>query len=200
MSAKNPKYVDPAGLGYRPCVGIMLINAQGLVWIGCRADTKNEAEGRGAWWQMPQGGIDANEDPRKAALRELFEETGIRSAEVIAEHPDWINYDLPRDLVGKAWGGRYRGQTQKWFAMRFLGARQRSQHHAGRWPHYRVRRLALGPGWRRDGRDRAVQAGGLRGRAEGFCRPRQSGAADPRSGFVSSSGRGHPRPVTPASS
>lgn len=121
MSVNKPKYVDPAGLGYRPCVGIMLINAQGLVWIGCRADTKNEAEGRGAWWQMPQGGIDANEDPRKAALRELYEETGIRSAEVIAEHPDWIKYDLPRDLVGKAWGGRYRGQTQKWFAMRFLG-------------------------------------------------------------------------------
>jgi putative (di)nucleoside polyphosphate hydrolase len=121
MSKGPVKYVDPAGLGYRACVGIMLVNRQGLVWIGCRADSKNEAEGRGAWWQMPQGGIDENEDPEKAALRELFEETGIRSVEVIGEHPEWINYDLPRDLVGKAWGGRYRGQKQKWFAMRFLG-------------------------------------------------------------------------------
>jgi putative (di)nucleoside polyphosphate hydrolase len=121
MTGGDQKYVDPAGLGYRPCVGIMVLNAQGLVWIGCRADAKNEAEGRGAWWQMPQGGIDENEDPRAAAIRELYEETGIRSIELIAERDGWINYDLPRDLVGKAWGGRYRGQKQKWFAARFLG-------------------------------------------------------------------------------
>lgn len=114
-------YADPSNLGYRPCVGIMLINRHGLVWIGCRADSKNEAEGRGAWWQMPQGGIDGEEDPRAAAIRELYEETGVRSAEFLAEREAWINYDLPRDLVGKAWGGRYRGQKQKWFAMRFLG-------------------------------------------------------------------------------
>lgn len=115
------KKIDPSKLGYRPCVGIMVINRAGLVWIGCRADAINEEEGRGAWWQMPQGGIDENEDPRAAALRELYEETGMRSVEIIAEHPAWVNYDLPRDLIGKAWGGRYRGQKQKWFAMRFLG-------------------------------------------------------------------------------
>lgn len=113
--------IDPAKLGYRPCVGIMLLNPQGLIWIGCRADFKNEAEGRGAWWQMPQGGIDEGEDPAQAAHRELFEETAIRSASIIREHPGWLNYDLPPDLVGKAWGGRYRGQRQKWFAMRFEG-------------------------------------------------------------------------------
>ncbi|MEQ1718752.1 MAG: RNA pyrophosphohydrolase [Hyphomicrobium sp.] len=113
--------LDLSKLGYRPCVGLMVINRHGLVWIGCRADAKNEAEGRGAWWQMPQGGIDPDESPREAALRELYEETGMRSVEFIAEHPDWINYDLPRDLLGKAWGGRYRGQKQKWFAFRFTG-------------------------------------------------------------------------------
>lgn len=116
-----PPAVDPSRLGYRPCVGIMLINAAGLVWIGCRADAANEAEGRGAWWQMPQGGIDEGEDPATAALRELYEETNIRSATLIAEHPQWVTYDLPPDLVGKAWGGRYRGQKQKWFAARFTG-------------------------------------------------------------------------------
>lgn len=114
--------IDASKLGYRPCVGLMVINRAGLVWIGCRADAKNEAEGRGAWWQMPQGGIDPNEDPKAAALRELYEETGMRTVELIAEHPRWINYDLPRDLLGKAWGGRYRGQKQKWFALRFLGS------------------------------------------------------------------------------
>jgi len=118
---KSSGYADPTGLGYRPCAGIMVVNGEGLVWIGCRADAKNEEEGRGAWWQMPQGGIDENEDPRAAALRELYEETGIRSVEVLAEHPGWINYDLPPDLVGISWGGRYRGQKQKWFAVRFVG-------------------------------------------------------------------------------
>jgi putative (di)nucleoside polyphosphate hydrolase len=100
----------------------MVINHAGLVWIGCRADAKNEAEGRGVWWQMPQGGIDSGEDPAAAALRELYEETGIRSVTLLAEHPSWVTYDLPPDLIGKAWGGRYRGQVQKWFAYRFLGA------------------------------------------------------------------------------
>ncbi len=114
----------PAGvshLPYRPCAGLMVINREGLVWVGCRADAKNEAEGRGAWWQMPQGGIDEGEDPRSAAVRELHEETGMRSVELIAELPGWLTYDLPPDLIGKAWGGRYRGQKQKWFAFRFLG-------------------------------------------------------------------------------
>lgn len=111
-----------AALPYRPCVGLMVVNQQGLVWIGCRADAKNDAEGRGDWWQMPQGGIDPGEDAAVAALRELREETGIRSVEQIAELPRWLHYDLPRDLVGKAWGGRYRGQKQRWFAYRFVGS------------------------------------------------------------------------------
>lgn len=106
---------------YRPCVGIMLINRQSQVWIGRRADAPNEPEGPGSWWQMPQGGIDPDEDPRRAALRELAEETGIRTAEIIAEHPNWLRYDLPPSLIGKAWGGRWRGQRQKWFLVRFLG-------------------------------------------------------------------------------
>lgn len=112
---------DPAALPYRPCVGIMVLNPANRIWVGQRADTPGDAEGRGTWWQMPQGGIDENEDPRRAALRELREETAIQSVEIIGETPDWLTYDLPPHLVGVAWGGRYRGQRQKWFAARFLG-------------------------------------------------------------------------------
>lgn len=119
-NARKPD-VDPANLPYRPCVGQMVINRNGLVWLGCRADAKNQPEGRGQWWQMPQGGIDTGEDPAAAARRELFEETGIRSVDQIAELPRWLTYDLPAELIGKAWGGRYRGQTQRWFAYRFIG-------------------------------------------------------------------------------
>jgi len=99
----------------------MVLNREGRVWIGRRADAGPQNEGWGQWWQMPQGGIDEGEDPAKAALRELAEETGIVSVEMIAEAPDWYVYDLPPHLVGKAWGGRFRGQTQKWFAVRFTG-------------------------------------------------------------------------------
>ena len=99
----------------------MVINREGLVWVGRRADIPSDAEGRGTWWQMPQGGIDPGEDPATAALRELFEETAIVSAEQIGETSKWLTYDLPDHLIGVAWGGKYRGQKQKWFAFRFTG-------------------------------------------------------------------------------
>ncbi|MBS0267742.1 MAG: RNA pyrophosphohydrolase [Proteobacteria bacterium] len=108
-------------LPYRPCVGLMVINREGLVWVGRRADVPSDAEGRGMWWQMPQGGIDAGEDPATAARRELFEETAIVSADQIGELSKWLTYDLPDNLIGHAWGGKYRGQKQKWFAFRFTG-------------------------------------------------------------------------------
>lgn len=111
----------PEITAYRPCVGIMLLNPEGLVWIGRRFQKQND-EGSGKWWQMPQGGIDGTEDPARAALRELAEETAVTSAEIIAEAPGWFTYDLPDHLIGKSWNGRYRGQKQKWFAARFTGA------------------------------------------------------------------------------
>lgn len=109
-------------LPYRPCVGIMVLNRDGHVWVGRRiAETDSEMAGTTKLWQMPQGGIDENEDPRTAVLREIHEETGIRSVEIIAETQGWLCYDLPAELQGKAWGGRYRGQKQKWFAARLTG-------------------------------------------------------------------------------
>jgi putative (di)nucleoside polyphosphate hydrolase len=107
-------------LPYRPNVGAVLFNRDGLVFVARRADMPN-AEGPAGGWQLPQGGIDEGEDPREAVLRELEEEIGTRHAEVIGEHPDWLTYDLPPNLLGIAWRGRYRGQRQRWFAMRFLG-------------------------------------------------------------------------------
>lgn len=100
---------------YRPCVGIMLFNAKGEVFVAQRIDSPGPA------WQMPQGGIDPGESPADAALRELGEEIGTTNAEIAEELDEWIDYDLPEHLVGKLWRGKYRGQTQKWFAMRFLG-------------------------------------------------------------------------------
>jgi putative (di)nucleoside polyphosphate hydrolase len=107
-------------LPYRPNVGAVLFNRDGLVFVARRAKMPN-AEGPAGGWQLPQGGIDAGEDPSTAVLRELEEEIGTRKARVIGEHPDWLTYDLPPDLLGVAWRGRYRGQRQRWFALRFLG-------------------------------------------------------------------------------
>jgi putative (di)nucleoside polyphosphate hydrolase len=109
-------------LPYRPCVGIMVLNHEGLVWAGHRIPVQNgELSDLDHLWQMPQGGIDAGEDPLTAARRELSEETGMRSVSVLAEASRWINYDLPAHLLGVALKGKYRGQTQKWFAFRFEG-------------------------------------------------------------------------------
>ena len=127
---------DPALLPYRPCVGVMLLDARGLILAGARRDTPGQA------WQMPQGGIDAGEEPRAAALRELGEETGITPAlvEPLAEMEGWITYDLPPALLGKAWGGRFRGQRQRWFLYRFTGtdaqvdiATEHAEFDAWRW-------------------------------------------------------------------
>ena len=107
---------------YRPCVGAMILNREGLIWIGRRFDAPGDAEGRGTWWQMPQGGIDSGEDPTAAVLREVREETGLTSLRIEAELPGPQFYDLPDALLAKKmWGGKYRGQRQTWFVLRFLG-------------------------------------------------------------------------------
>lgn len=109
-----------SSLPYRPNVGAVLFNQDGLVLVARRADLPN-AEGPAGGWQLPQGGIDEGEDPRGAVLRELAEEIGTDRAEIIGEHPDWLIYDLPAELIGVALKGRYRGQRQRWFALRFTG-------------------------------------------------------------------------------
>ena len=104
-------------LPYRPCAGVMLVDREGRVFVGQRLDSTLEA------WQMPQGGIDPGEDPLDTAVRELGEETGIAPEHVALIHAadGWFTYDLPPELVGKAWKGKWRGQTQRWFLFRFLG-------------------------------------------------------------------------------
>jgi putative (di)nucleoside polyphosphate hydrolase len=116
--------IDRETLPYRDCVGIAVFNGKGQVLIGRRkaqGDPEDSAE-LGAPWQMPQGGIDKGEEPKAAALRELFEETSIRSVEPVAEAPGWIYYDLPDAMLGTALKGKYRGQRQRWFAYRFTGS------------------------------------------------------------------------------
>jgi putative (di)nucleoside polyphosphate hydrolase len=107
-------------LPYRPNVGAVLFNRDGLIFVARRANFLN-AEGESGGWQLPQGGIDASEDPRKAVLRELAEEIGTGKAEIIGEYPEWLTYELPDELLGKTLGGKYRGQRQRWYALRFLG-------------------------------------------------------------------------------
>ena len=106
---------DEPAEGYRPCAGALVINDAGLIFTGRRIDSRTAA------WQMPQGGIDHGEQPFDAAKRELLEETGIERVEPLAETRGWLAYDLPPDVAARKWRGRYRGQTQKWFAMRFTG-------------------------------------------------------------------------------
>lgn len=115
--APMPPSAAPAGApaAYRPCVGIALLNRDGLAFAGRRADIA------GAAWQMPQGGIDPGEAPRRAALRELAEETGVRSVEILGESAEWLAYDYPPGVARRSFARRYRGQRQKWFAMRFVG-------------------------------------------------------------------------------
>jgi putative (di)nucleoside polyphosphate hydrolase len=112
-----PRFED---LPYRRCVGLVVLNPAGRVFIGRRRNGPEHVDAVHAW-QMPQGGIDKGEQPWPAALRELREETNIRSVDKLAEIDEWLTYDIPRDLVGRAWKGNYRGQTQKWFALRFTG-------------------------------------------------------------------------------
>src|SRR3974377_180925 len=108
-------------LPYRPCVGVMLLNREGLAFIGRRADGPEHVDPLHAW-QMPQGGIDKGENPWQAALRELREETNIRSVKRLGEIAERLQHDIARELGGKAWKGKYRGQKQKWFAMRYTGS------------------------------------------------------------------------------
>ena len=110
---------DFARLPYRPCVGVMLVNADGKVFVGKRIDNRE-----GDWWQMPQGGVDKGEDLRDAAARELWEETGVKARHVtfLAQTKEELLYDLPEELMGKLWGGKYRGQRQTWFLGRFDGS------------------------------------------------------------------------------
>ena len=115
MKQTNTSSIRYQDRPYRPCVGIMLINQQGDIFGGQRLDNRAEA------WQMPQGGIDEGEDVETACFREMREEIGTNKADILRLHPDWLNYDIPRPLADNLWSGAFRGQTQKWVALRFTG-------------------------------------------------------------------------------
>ncbi len=121
MTFSAPRTLDD--LPFRPCVGIMLLNAQGQVFVGSRidAEVKTAELGEDYVWQMPQGGIDAGEEPYAAALRELYEETNVQSVTLLGESANWYTYDLPGVTPEKPWKGKWRGQKQKWFVFRFDG-------------------------------------------------------------------------------
>ena len=119
MSA-NKTHINPDNIEYRKGVGLMILNAHGQVWVGQRRDTGKLIGGAEAW-QMPQGGIDGTETPWQAALREMKEEIGTVNVRLIAESRGWISYDFPEELHTTLWGGRFFGQTQKWFLVEFLG-------------------------------------------------------------------------------
>ena len=123
----DPTAANLAALPYRPCVGVMLVNSAGLAFVGKRIDMRGQPDEGGVYWQMPQGGIDAGEEVREAALRELWEETGVTEQHVtiLAQTREEVLYDLPDDLIGKLWGGQYRGQRQHWVLARFTG----EDHH-----------------------------------------------------------------------
>lgn len=125
----------PDPLHYRLCAGAMLLSRTGQVWLGQRIDTPNA-------WQMPQGGIDTGEDPAAAARRELHEEIGCDNYEFLAEATGWLKYDLPPALAAQAWGGKYRGQMQKWFAFRFLGNDDEFDIHGVEKPEFEAWRWA----------------------------------------------------------
>ena len=111
--------IDNTTLPHRIGVGIILLNDENKVFVGKRIDNQE-----GNYWQMPQGGIDKNEDLLQAAKRELEEETGVKTVKIVKELNNWLTYDLPTNLVGKIWNGKYRGQKQKWFVMKFMGAKE----------------------------------------------------------------------------
>ncbi|MDF2995382.1 MAG: hydrolase [Xanthobacteraceae bacterium] len=138
-------------LPYRPCVGVVLVNRDGLVFMGQRIGGPEHVDATHSW-QMPQGGIDEGETPMEAAVRELFEETNVRSTTPIAEAGEWFAYDLPQPIAKEAWKGRYRGQTQKWIALRFTGddseinvAQPGGGHHKPEFTAWRWERLENAP-------------------------------------------------------
>ena len=159
---------------YRPCVGITLFNQEGLVFIGRRRSRRAaDPAAAGYEWQMPQGGIDGREMPRAAALRELREETGISTVSFLAEAPQWLTYDLPSDLSRRSWKGRYKGQTQRWFAFRFEGDEREiniEKPEGGHKPEFDA--LAMGADRAVADAHHSVQATGLRKRGQEFQRLR----------------------------